>query len=117
MAAKWLIPSHCWVKLFRITASWKNSAVAASLAQVPEGLGRIVSAGTLAQCGDAATAQKLIEAEARAHPLYTKTHSIAVPLVAALNSLQHGDGASALTALEAGRRFELGGGPFAYPTY
>jgi eukaryotic-like serine/threonine-protein kinase len=94
-----------------------KAAVTASLAQVPEGLGRIVSAGVLAQCGDAATAQKLIEAEARARPLDTQTHSISVPLVAALNSLQRGDGVSALTALEAGRRFELAAGPGGGPTY
>ena len=94
-----------------------KAAVTASLAQVPEGLGRIVSAGSLAQCGDAVTAQKLIEAEARARPLDTQTHSIAVPLVAALNGLQRGDGASALTALETARRFELAGGPGGGPTY
>jgi eukaryotic-like serine/threonine-protein kinase len=94
-----------------------KAAVTASLAQVPEGFVRLTSARALALCGDAVTAQKLIDAEARARPLDTKTHSIAVPLVAALNSLQRGDGASALAALEAGRRFELGAEPGGNPTY
>src|SRR5262249_40141003 len=85
-----------------------QTAAAACLAEVPEGPARVVTAVGLALCGDAVTAQKLIDAEAKEHPLDTRLHSIAIPLVQAVNSLQRKDGASALTALESARRFELG---------
>jgi tetratricopeptide (TPR) repeat protein len=94
-----------------------KTATAASLAEVPEGPARIVTALALALCGDSATAQKLIDAEAKEHPLDTRLHSIAIPLVGAANSLQRRDGVSALTALEPGRRFELAAEPGGYSTY
>ena len=94
-----------------------KAAAAASVAEVPEGPGRILSAKALALCGDAVTAQKLMEAEAKAHPLDTGLHGVDVPLVQAANSLHRGDATSAIAALEPARRFEsasavLGNAPY-----
>jgi len=94
-----------------------RAAATAAMGEVPEGQIRISAALALAQCGDAASAQKLIDAEAKARPLDTGIHSVDVPLVQALNSMQRGDGASAVAALETGRRFELAGVPGGNPSY
>jgi tetratricopeptide (TPR) repeat protein len=94
-----------------------RAAATAAIGEVPEGPIRISAALALAQCGDTAGAQKLIDAEAKARPLDTGIHDVAVPLVQALNGIQRGDGGSAVASLEPGRRFEQAGVPGGNPSY
>ena len=97
-------------------ASYGNCVVArretsASLVEVPSGNSRRLVAGALALCGDSAAAQKLVTAEDKEHPESTLFHSVTMPVVKALASLQQGDAASAAATMEAGRPFELGTWP------
>jgi serine/threonine protein kinase/tetratricopeptide (TPR) repeat protein len=88
-------------------------AVSVSLANIPDSYSyaRRVLALIPAQCGDAAAALKLMQAEGQAHPKDSVLHGIYMPLVDALNSLQRQHGSDAVTALEPARRYELAGNP------
>jgi serine/threonine protein kinase/Tfp pilus assembly protein PilF len=81
----------------------------ASLSDLPDGFNRRLAAGALAVCGDITTAQKLLAAEDKEHPADTFLHTIDMPAGKAYASLQRGDAASAVAAMEAGRPYELGG--------
>lgn len=93
-----------------------KSGVTASLAEFPDGSNRIGAATALAICGDASGAEKLLDAVMKEEPDNTGLHQLAAPLVKAFNSLQRGNGAEAVAALEPAHRFDLGMDPmcFAY---
>jgi len=93
-----------------------RTQAAASLAENPVGLNRQIVSFALAQCGDFAAAQKLVAAEDQLHPQDTLLHAVNIPVVQALTKLQHGNAAEAVSALEAGRPYETGGG-FGYPAH
>jgi serine/threonine protein kinase/Tfp pilus assembly protein PilF len=88
-----------------------RAATAASLADLPDGDNRRISALALAQCGDAAAAKNLMEQEAKEHPLDSIVHEIYMPIIDALSVLQRKDGSAAVSALERARPFELAGLP------
>lgn len=60
--------------------------------------------------GDA-TGRKLLDAEGKLRPQDSLIHGVFIPLVAALSSLQKGDGPSAIAVLEPARQYELAGFP------
>src|SRR6266850_2893114 len=93
-----------------------RTEAAASLAENPVGLNRQIVSFALAQCGDFVAAQKLVAAEDQLHPQDTLLHAVNIPVVQALTKLQHGNGAEAVSALEAGRPYETGVG-FGYPAH
>jgi serine/threonine protein kinase/tetratricopeptide (TPR) repeat protein len=82
-----------------------------SLREVPNGQNRHVAAVGLAECGDEAAAEKLVEAEGKERPEATIVHSLYIPLVQAINSLHRSNAAGAVAALEVSRPYEMGGGP------
>jgi eukaryotic-like serine/threonine-protein kinase len=87
---------------------------AASLADLPDESNRQTVSLAMAQCGEIAAAQKLLAAEDKLHPQDTLVHSLYLPIVHALASLQRGNAADAVSALEASRPYELasnGGAP------
>ena len=81
----------------------------ASLADVPEGFNREIVSRALTQCGDAATAQKLMAAEGKQYPEDTLIHKLSIPIVQAQANLQRGNPAEAVTVLEAARPYEMCG--------
>jgi eukaryotic-like serine/threonine-protein kinase len=74
------------------------------------------AASALALCGDTVKAQELMAAEDKKHPQDTFVHSLYIPVVRAIAMLQRGNAAEAVSALEAGRPYELGSG-FGVPAY
>ncbi len=88
-----------------------KSFIRDSLREMPNGQNRHFAAVGLAECGDEAAAEKLVEAEGKERPEATLVHSLYIPLVQAINSLRRGDGAAAVSALEVSRPYEMGGGP------
>jgi eukaryotic-like serine/threonine-protein kinase len=91
-----------------------KSGAGTSLGEFPDGTNRRGAALALAICGEAAEPNKLIEGEVKDHPEDTLLNQLYVPLVKALNSLQKGNGAEAVAALEPARRFDLSTDPFAF---
>jgi len=87
-----------------------KSLAQSSLAELPDGDNRRFAALALAECRDPA-ARKLIETESKLHPLDSTVQGVFVPVFNALESLHNGDGAKAVAALEAARRFELAAQP------
>jgi eukaryotic-like serine/threonine-protein kinase len=87
-----------------------------SLAELPDGRNRGFASIGLAKCGDAATAQKLIDADLKDNPENTIQKQF-YPLVQALNLLQKGNGAAAVAALEPARVHEKVGVNGGLPTY
>jgi tetratricopeptide (TPR) repeat protein len=90
--------------------------------RVPGGRGtRALAALALAQIGDAAKAQKLIDDLAREFPNDTIVISGYLPMVRALNDLQRKKPDEAIAALEPGRKYEMGAGlgnpPGFWPLY
>jgi eukaryotic-like serine/threonine-protein kinase len=88
-------------------------AVATSIGGFPDGNNRRSAALALALSGDATGASKLIEGEVKAHPEDTLLNQLYSPVIRALNSLQRGNGAEAVAALEPAHRFDLSPDPFA----
>ena len=86
-----------------------HAETAASLAILPDGFNRRLAAFALEACGDSGAAQKLLAAEDKEHPEDTFVHAVDLPAAKAYASLQRGDAASAIAAMEAGRPYELGG--------
>jgi len=82
--------------------------VAASLAEEPEGYSRQTAAVALAVCGDAATANRLITQEGKAHPDDSVIQSVYIPVVESLDRLQRGKAAEAVASLEKSRPYEKG---------
>jgi serine/threonine protein kinase/tetratricopeptide (TPR) repeat protein len=94
-----------------------RAEASASLAEVPDGWNREFAAFALAQCGDITMAEKLMAALDKDHPQDTLTHTTYIPIIQAIADLQRGNPAAAVAGLEAGRPYELGSGPGAYPAY
>jgi tetratricopeptide (TPR) repeat protein len=92
-----------------------KSLVQESLREVPNGENRHVAAVALAECGDEAGAEKLVEVEGKERPDATLVHRLYIPLVLAINSMHRGDGAGAVAALELSRPYEMGLGPGGMP--
>ena len=69
---------------------------------------RASAAETLAEIGDAAQSQKLIDQLNKEFPSDTLVQTCIIPNVKALNLMHHNKPADAVAALEAGRKFELG---------
>ena len=86
-------------------------AILDSLREVPNGGNRHFAAAALAECGDEAAAEKLVETEGKERPEGTQVHKLYIPVVQAINSLKTGNGAAAVSALEVSRPYEMGGGP------
>ncbi|HET8921787.1 MAG TPA: protein kinase [Candidatus Acidoferrum sp.] len=86
-----------------------KAEASASLTDVPDGFNREIVARALAQCGDPATAEKLIAAQGKQYPEDTFIHKVSIPLVQAQANLQHGNAAEAVTVLEAARPYEMCG--------
>jgi serine/threonine protein kinase/tetratricopeptide (TPR) repeat protein len=85
---------------------------AAEALRVPGGRGRHgLAALALAQIGDAAKAQKLIDDLAHEFPNDTIVISGYLPMVRALNELQRNKPDEAIAALEPARKYEMGAGP------
>jgi tetratricopeptide (TPR) repeat protein len=85
---------------------------AAEALRAPGGRGtRALAALALAQIGDAAKAQKLIDDLAREFPNDTIVVSCSLPTVEALNDLQRQKPDEAIAALEPARKCEMGAGP------
>jgi serine/threonine protein kinase/tetratricopeptide (TPR) repeat protein len=92
-----------------------RAEASASLSEVREDNVQ-AAASALALCGDTAKAQELMAAEDKKHPQDTFVHSLYIPIVQAIALLQRGNAAEAVSALEAGRPYELGSG-FGIPAY
>jgi serine/threonine protein kinase/Tfp pilus assembly protein PilF len=92
-----------------------KAEASASLADVPEGFNRETVTLALAQCGDPASAQKLIAAEGKQYPEDTIIHQVFIPLIQARTNLQRANAAEAVTVLEAARPYEMCG--LFSPTY
>ena len=82
-----------------------------SLREQPKGDNRSLAALALAECGEGAAAEQVEEASGKEYPEDTLCHSLEIPVVHAINSLQRGDGAAAVAALEVSRPYEMAGGP------
>ena len=84
-----------------------KTAASDSLREVSEGTNRRSAAVALSLCGDAAEAQKLIDAELKDRPSDAILKYLYAPLVKAMNDITKGNSAEAIAALESARRFEL----------
>jgi eukaryotic-like serine/threonine-protein kinase len=72
---------------------------------------RSFAAGALALTGDTARSQKIAEELVHQNPADTLLNKTAVPLVQAMNDLQHNQPAQAVTHLEIAAPYEFGSGP------
>ncbi|MGB2900175.1 MAG: protein kinase [Candidatus Acidiferrum sp.] len=82
----------------------------AAFGELPAGFGRGAVAFAMAQCGDIAAAEKIYADEEKLHPQDTLIHSVRAPLLKAIVSVQRGEPADAVAALEVSRPFEMGSG-------
>jgi tetratricopeptide (TPR) repeat protein len=101
-----------WTHAWYGDCSKAKAATAESLKQVPDGTNRRAVAMVLALCGDATSANKSIEGDAKDNPEDTVLHQMMIPIVKSLNSLQRGNTEDAVAALQPARRFELGTDPY-----
>jgi serine/threonine protein kinase/tetratricopeptide (TPR) repeat protein len=88
-----------------------RQAVSVALRDTKDMNTRGLSARVLAQIGDTAKAEKLIEELGAEFPSDTLLHAVHIPLVEALVHLQRNAPAEAVKALEPARKFETGVGP------
>jgi len=89
-----------------------------SLTDVPEGNNRLIAALVFGQCGDFASAQKLLAAADKLYPQDTFLHKVFIPISEALGNLQRGKPDAAVSVLEQNRSFEMGAGPsLSVPVY
>jgi serine/threonine protein kinase/Tfp pilus assembly protein PilF len=72
---------------------------------------RLTAARVLAQVGDVAKAQKLVDDLGREFPSDTLLNAVHIPTVSALLNLQRKASAEAISALEPARKYEFGVGP------
>jgi tetratricopeptide (TPR) repeat protein len=103
---RWAVSGDCNVA---------KSMARESLREAPNGENRHVAAVGLAECGDEAAAEKLLEAEDKERPDATMVHKVYIPLVRAINSLRRGDGPAAISSLEVSRPYDMGYGPGSMP--
>ena len=89
----------------------------ASLVESPRGFNQIYSLLAMAQCGQSAEAEKLIEAEGRNSPLNTLVHAVQIPLVKAIGQLNRKNADGAIETLEVGRSYEGLSGTFPSRSY
>jgi serine/threonine protein kinase/tetratricopeptide (TPR) repeat protein len=86
-----------------------RAAVKESLQKMPNGRNRVFAAYALAQCGDEAAAQKLMEAVVKELPNDSLIREENLPVVQAYNLIHRGNPSAAVEALEGSRKYEKGG--------
>jgi serine/threonine protein kinase/tetratricopeptide (TPR) repeat protein len=97
-----------------------KNAVRESLVELPSGDNSLFAAYALAQCGEEAASQKLIEGIGKEVPENALVHGLQIPVVTAINRVHRGKAAEAVEVLEKTRPYETGvnlGDPVFWPVY
>ena len=97
-----------------------KNTVRESLTELPNGQNRLFAAYALAECGEEAASQKLIEDLGKEMPENSLIHGQQIPVVTAINRVHRGKATEALEVLEKTRPYESGvnlGDPVCWPMY
>jgi eukaryotic-like serine/threonine-protein kinase len=88
-----------------------RSAIAKALALARDKDTRSVAAQLLAEIGDAAGAEKILDGLSQEFPNDTMIHSVWIPITRATTEMHRSNPAKAIELLESARPYELGDGP------